>query len=62
MRSEHCALAVLNSSGRCIAACRYNVEACYEKDCTGQTREGEENLLEEGREVPITGGKRFYGT
>jgi len=62
MRSEHCALAVFNTSGRCIAACHYTIETCYEEDCTGQTREGEQDMLEAGRECTIAGGKRLNGT
>ncbi len=62
MRTEHCALAVLNTSGRCIAACWYNLETCYEEDCTGKTREGEKDLLEAGREYQIVGGRCIYGT
>ena len=62
MRKEHCDFAVLNGQGRCIAACTHNWNTMFEQDCTGNTREGETDMLEAGRECTIAGGKKLNGT
>lgn len=50
-RKSHCAVAKLNSSGKCIAPCAWNDIFAYTQDCTGH--QGKTTNLEKGREVPL---------
>ena len=63
MREEHCSFAVLNSHGRCIAACYYTYETDFQEDCIGVNREREKHLETKGREYQIGGRfKKDHGT
>ncbi len=57
MRTEHCAFALCNPYGRCIAECWRNLETVFEEDCTGVKRDKEPEYIEAGREVLIAGGR-----
>lgn len=54
IRQKHCGLAILNSFGRCIANCYWNIQNLYNRDCTGKEREPFDP--EEGKEIEV-GGK-----
>ena len=49
---NHCMFAELNSAGRCVAYCSYNIQQDYKADCTGKTGT---HHSEVGREVTIPG-------
>ncbi len=53
MREKHCAFAVLNHFGRCIADCRHNIKECYRRDCTGLERADEKCDWEFYQEVHL---------
>jgi hypothetical protein len=50
-RKEHCAFAVLNTSGKCIADCHRNWDNDFEQDCIGIETDYE--LIDSGREVVL---------
>lgn len=57
MREKHCALAVLNAFGRCIAYCRFNIKEQYRRDCIGMESKDEGDALEMGKEYRVRGGE-----
>ena len=59
MREKHCAFAVLNHFGRCIAYCRYNLDTRFRRDCTGLDAEGETDEKEFLQEIHISGGSKI---
>jgi hypothetical protein len=50
-RNEHCAFAVLNTSGKCIAVCHRNEDNDYDCDCIGNITDSD--LIEDGREIQL---------
>ena len=53
MREKHCAFAVLNHFGRCIAYCYHNMEAGIGRDCTGLNAKDEDDEKVFGQEVHL---------
>ena len=59
-REEHCTLKKLNSKGKCVAYCGYNVERNYKSDCIGN--QGNQDLTA-GHETIVPGRRvEDYGT
>jgi len=51
MRDTHCRFKRLNTNGKCIACCHYNIQS--DSDCTGKT--GKTLATNNGREVQVSG-------
>jgi hypothetical protein len=51
-REKHCAFAVLNNYGKCVAYCTWNQKTGYLWDCIGNSGNDNDN---DGREVQIKG-------
>ena len=54
LKIEHCAFAVLNQAGRCIADCHYNKQPGWDRDCTGKS--GVTLNSDDRHEVPLAMG------
>jgi len=55
-REQHCAGAVLNHHGKCIADCHINILNMYDYDCIGNTNDAKESW--DGREMCISMRKK----
>jgi hypothetical protein len=59
MREKHCAFAILNYFGRCIAQCWRNQEAGIGRDCTGLDAKDESDEREFLQEVRLSRGNKI---